>query len=401
MNCDGDGGCGAELATLGSVLAGRSRELAEALADRILKEMGDYKSLVPQEVVLESCRAAVDAIWQVPCAHAPAIRAMAAAYGRARAADGVPLAVLMDSYRIGLRVLWEAVLQADRGVGALDRDGLAHAASALWDLTDILLPSMTEAYQKAVHEKALARERERAALVGVLLDGHARDVQQLWDTIEALRLPHDIPYVLVAAEAEEVLGMSEQEKIRVVENRLARAGIPSAWRPLPDAHIGIAAVRGAGRFEALTEVLSAWEHRVGISPWFEIPGEARRALRFAKLAMAGAPRGSRQVTVFGEAPVAVLAASAPDVMAKVAETVLGSLNRLPDDERAVLVGTLRTWLTCGGSVDATAKALCCHPNTVRYRLNRVTEHTGRSVTDPRDVTELSLALQADLLNRPA
>jgi sugar diacid utilization regulator len=186
-----------------------------------------------------------------------------------------------------------------------------------------------------------------------------------------------------------------------VENRLARVGVSSAWRPLPDAHTGIAEVRGAARLEALTEILSAWEHRVGISPQFEILGETPQALRFAKLAMAGAPRGARQVTVFGQAPLAVLAASAPDVMAQVAEAVLGSLNRLPDDERAVLVGTLRTWLACGGSAEAAAKALYCHPNTVRYRLNRITEHTGRSVTNPQDVTELSLALQADLLTRPA
>jgi DNA-binding PucR family transcriptional regulator len=104
--------------------------------------------------------------------------------------------------------------------------------------------------------------------------------------------------------------------------------------------------------------------------------------------------------VFGQAPLAVLAASAPDVMAQVAEAVLGSLNRLPDDERAVLVGTLRTWLACGGSAEAAAKALYCHPNTVRYRLNRVTEHTGRSVTNPQDIAELSIALQADQLTRP-
>jgi DNA-binding PucR family transcriptional regulator len=101
--------------------------------------------------------------------------------------------------------------------------------------------------------------------------------------------------------------------------------------------------------------------------------------------------------VFDQAPVAVVAASAPDVLAELAQAVLGSLNQLPDDERQLLIGTLRTWLACGGSTDATAKALYCHPNTVRYRLNRVTEHTGRSLTDPQAVTELSLALQADFL----
>jgi DNA-binding PucR family transcriptional regulator len=74
--------------------------------------------------------------------------------------------------------------------------------------------------------------------------------------------------------------------------------------------------------------------------------------------------------VFEQAPVAVVAASAPDVLAELAQAVLGSLNQLPDDERQLLIGTLRTWLACGGSADATAKTLHCHPNTVRYRLNR-------------------------------
>jgi DNA-binding PucR family transcriptional regulator len=64
----------------------------------------------------------------------------------------------------------------------------------------------------------------------------------------------------------------------------------------------------------------------------------------------------------------------------------------------VLIGTLRTGLARGGSADATAKALFCHPNTARYRL---TEHTGRSRTDPQAVTELSLALRADFLGQNA
>jgi sugar diacid utilization regulator len=66
----------------------------------------------------------------------------------------------------------------------------------------------------------------------------------------------------------------------------------------------------------------------------------------------------------------VAAARAPDVLAEVARAVLPSLNRLPAGERQVLVGTLRTWLACGGSTEATATALSCHPSTVRYRLNR-------------------------------
>ena len=376
------------------------------MTDQIVTEASVHGALPPREMLLRTCRAHLDALLRLPDLpthqRAEAARRVAADQGRTGAGQGVPLAPLLDRYRVGLRVLWEAVLGGGGAEDRLDRDCLARAASALWCLHDLWVQGMTDAYHKAAHEKALARERERSVLVGAVLDGRIHEAQDLWDTVEALRLPHDGPYVVVAAE---VLEPGEQEQVRVVENRLSVAGVPSAWRLVPEGHAavaGVVAVRGAARLETLTGVLSAaWTHRAGISPQFQAMGGARRALRFATLAMVGAPRGSAGVTVFDRAPVAVLAASAPDVMAEVAEAVLGSLNRLPDEERAVLVGTLRTWLACGGSVDTAAKTLFCHPNTVRYRLNRVTEHTGRSLTDPRAVTELTLALQADYLGRAA
>jgi DNA-binding PucR family transcriptional regulator len=36
-----------------------------------------------------------------------------------------------------------------------------------------------------------------------------------------------------------------------------------------------------------------------------------------------------------------------------------------------------------------------HPNTVRYRLRRLEERTGRTLSDPRHVAELSLAFEVD------
>jgi DNA-binding PucR family transcriptional regulator len=33
----------------------------------------------------------------------------------------------------------------------------------------------------------------------------------------------------------------------------------------------------------------------------------------------------------------------------------------------------------------------CHPNTVRYRLRRLHQLTGRSLTDPRDLADLRAA----------
>ncbi|MCX6464714.1 MAG: helix-turn-helix domain-containing protein [Pseudonocardiales bacterium] len=59
-----------------------------------------------------------------------------------------------------------------------------------------------------------------------------------------------------------------------------------------------------------------------------------------------------------------------------------------------LLATLTTYLEGGGGLEACARALFVHPNTVRYRLRRVTEVTGRVPTDPRDAHVLRTALVA-------
>jgi hypothetical protein len=59
-----------------------------------------------------------------------------------------------------------------------------------------------------------------------------------------------------------------------------------------------------------------------------------------------------------------------------------------------LLHTLTTYLEGGGVLEACARALFVHPNTVRYRLRRVSELTGRVPTDPRDALLLRTALVA-------
>lgn len=54
--------------------------------------------------------------------------------------------------------------------------------------------------------------------------------------------------------------------------------------------------------------------------------------------------------------------------------------------------TVSTFLRHGGSLEATAKELNIHPNTVRYRLKRAAETTGWDATDPRDAFVLNTAI---------
>ncbi|MFJ4788596.1 helix-turn-helix domain-containing protein [Streptomyces sp. NPDC088794] len=96
--------------------------------------------------------------------------------------------------------------------------------------------------------------------------------------------------------------------------------------------------------------------------------------------MRGGGAGSGSVTVFDDSPVAT--AGAPDVTVRVAATVLGPIEALPAADRDLLLDTPDAWFACGGSTEEAVKRLYVHPNTVRPRLRRIAERTGRSIVDP-------------------
>jgi DNA-binding PucR family transcriptional regulator len=65
-----------------------------------------------------------------------------------------------------------------------------------------------------------------------------------------------------------------------------------------------------------------------------------------------------------------------------------------------LLETLITFVNQGSSVEAAARTLFVHANTVRYRLRRIHEVSGYSPTDPRDAYALRLAMTLGRLIKP-
>jgi DNA-binding PucR family transcriptional regulator len=66
-----------------------------------------------------------------------------------------------------------------------------------------------------------------------------------------------------------------------------------------------------------------------------------------------------------------------------------------------LTETLDAYLDSGGAIEACARALFVHPNTVRYRLKRIADFTGRDPTTPRDAYVLRVASTVGRLTRQA
>jgi DNA-binding PucR family transcriptional regulator len=62
--------------------------------------------------------------------------------------------------------------------------------------------------------------------------------------------------------------------------------------------------------------------------------------------------------------------------------------------RSDLVTTLWQYYECGGNYDMTARALTIHRSTLRYRLRRIRELTGRELSDVENRLNMHVATRA-------
>jgi sugar diacid utilization regulator len=384
------------IAELGQLMLARAPKLGAAMADLLCREIDAYRdgTVVTKEQVAESCVANVTFIFDSLAGGADVDVSPAEYTGTARALTGVPLPAVMTAYRIGFRFMWEHTIAAARAA-AIPTDSILDATARVFLAQETFTQAMSSAYRQQLTAQILEREEERSALVEALLSHRITDSQSLWEAADLLRLPTSGPYVVVAAELPAIgkLGLP------TIENKLSVRDIRSAWRLLPDLQVGIVQLRGQATSDALgtlVEVLrQAATARVGISPPFHELADTSDALRFARLAVTGRPLADSLVAVFDDSPLAVAAVSAPEVMTTIRSSVLGPLNALPAEERTVLLDTFQAWVEAGGSANDTAAKIYCHANTVRHRLHRIEELTGRSLSRPKDIAELCLAFEVE------
>ncbi|WUE32211.1 helix-turn-helix domain-containing protein [Streptomyces sp. NBC_00498] len=211
-----------------------------------------------------------------------------------------------------------------------------------------------------------------------------------WEVGRLLGLPLDAKLMVAAAETS---GLAEESLVGV-ERMLGGLGIVSAWHLTPALQAGVIALRDEQREEVLGVLRAAAASRTGVSPSYESLADTPRALHLARAALADIPAGKAGVREFSTSPLAALIAYDPDEGRRLAKEVLGPVLALPQEDRVALLQTLRAYVDQAGSAESAAGVLHCHPNTVRYRLNRVRELTGRSLSDPRSLAELVTATDA-------
>ncbi|MEY9930453.1 sugar diacid utilization regulator [Catenulispora sp. GP43] len=118
--------------------------------------------------------------------------------------------------------------------------------------------------------------------------------------------------------------------------------------------------------------------------------EARHALRIGRA-------GSDQVSVIGHEELAshvlLLSGLPEDVRVAYRDRLLGPLRAYDALHRSDLEATLEAFLACSTSWTRCAEQMHVHVNTLRYRIARIEELTGRSLAELETQVDLFLALR--------
>ena len=382
-----------QLAALGARLLEDLDEIADEMCKAILAGVPAYGTgIISVEDLRQACvdnaRLMLGSLGRPGANSSPESREM----GRKRASDGVPLAAIMTAYRIGSRCVWERVASLALRT-SVSADVSLRAASELWQALDTFTQEMADGYRDEVTSQLVSREQERSALLQAVLEGQVGE-PTIWEAADLLGLTAHGPYVVIVASVPDVA----RHALPQVERLLRSANVASVWRLLHDVEVGVACLSQPGvTVEKVAEVIGSkalGTCRAGVSPLFSDLASTPEALRLARIALHSA-YSEQPVTIFDRDPLAVASASAPDIMRRVAATTLAGLAVVSSEERAILLRTFGVWRDSGGSAKSAAGLLFVHPNTVRHRLRKLEQYTGRSLDDPRWVAELSLAYEVD------
>lgn len=311
------------------------------------------------------------------------------ATGRRRAEQGLPLESLLHAYRLGWRVIWEAMLEHARVTGRPALDALAEGAGMVWDMMDEYSAAVATAYRSAELEINSRRTAQRDALLHALISGLAAE-GDLRIAPRVLDLPDSGPYLVAVGSLEPERPLAGEQLIAALEAQ----GMRSAWLTRDGGLIGVLAPPPAQLPAVARNLRAAGVRRMGLSPAAETLELLPGAHRQAELALRAIPVESRGVVALDECLTSALLAASPELAGRLLRRTLAPIIDLGREESDALLSTLRAYVDASGSVTEVARRLKCHRNTVFNRISRIRDLTGLDPTNPGQMSDLLLALRA-------
>ncbi|MBT2213240.1 helix-turn-helix domain-containing protein [Actinomadura sp. NEAU-AAG7] len=313
---------------------------------------------LPEEETRRHARALVRGVVAALETGGPGADVLAAAerLGADRARQGVPVAAFLDGFQAGRAHLVRTLVADGRRLGVPEHL-LLDGVTRVDEITTALVHRMVHAHRVAELETARTAREAHVQTLRRLLHGEPAPALAPLDPAGAYHcVVSDVSDPAVAARLEARLTAAGPGLCGLVDGRfaalVARLPLPSGDGPLL-----VAAPPTAPR---------------DVAPVYEL---GRRALR------AGTAAGLHGMRHLADLALPTATAAEPALGGLLADALLGGLDPRDPFHRE-LAATALAYLDHGGRIAPTAAALHVHANTVKYRVRRVQELTGRPLLDP-------------------
>lgn len=300
-----------------------------------------------------------------------------AAVGEERARQGVPVDEMLRAWRIGVGVLVNYAREVGQRLGVDANHVLEFVQSTLaW--SDVAMVTTAAAHRKAELARTFAEEEQRVAFLRGALAGSI-PVAELRVQAEANGLDPAGKYVAVRArlgddapahKLEQLLGLHLAGQRRRGLSAAIDGGLAGLLSEPPP--VDIDGVLGFGPAMPLERLSESY----------------RLASRALMTAQSCGLRGAYDISSLGLRTAVVMD---KDIGESLRHRYIEPLEE--GGSACELMATLRAYLTCGLHVERAATRLFVHQNTVRYRLARFEELTGRSLRDTEALFEVWWALE--------
>jgi sugar diacid utilization regulator len=383
----------------------RADEIVDEIAASTVAEVDAFRNLDGPRLdaemrVLATCH--LDTFLQSARTGAPPSKALSGTRERAmqRAREMLPLSALVHSYLIAQRVISASIArEAESNIPS--RNAALELTAMTFDYNIAVTAVMAEAYLEVVRGDLSKLASERRELIGALLTGDPERRAALDERAVGLGLDSERQLAVVVAV---VVFDDEEAPSRATPPWAAQAVARCSGRPeraafVVDRERDVVAVLEVGGSHPVKVVLEraakairqthSADLRAGVGvPFFGLAAFAdsyREALRALRHTSAARPFvfGPEDVPLFDE-----LTISAPDD----AHSLIPEATRqlLADDS---IRETIEAFFAADLQVSAAARALALHPNSLRYRLARIANRTGRDPRNLADLIELITALR--------
>jgi hypothetical protein len=306
--------------------------------------------------------------------------------GRLRAEQGLALSALLHSYRIDLRILWEAVIGEARARGQASDEEFLDQCLLLWEAVEANTAEVVDAYRHAREDRVRHADVLRSRAFAKLVQDGDSDPAAVRECAQRLELAPEAAYLVVVSD---VTTLSHQTLVST-SARLKARGLRSYLDWVGAQVIGIVVLGHRRPEDIVTLVEPLGRHTCGaavVDNLMSVP----RGVRLANAVVRAVSEPG--VHLLASNWAAALVSANQELAAALAHDVLGPLLRLPDHERAAVFETLEAFTSGSGSVSEVASLTRRHRNTVRNRLQVVERTTGLSLTRPKDIATLTLAME--------